>query len=196
MEQHIYANNQSQILTPSTRINTLDISNSCPAETNRSDLHEEKLPLSHFSPSNLLDLSGDLDLHLECLRKVQYHLESMFDWLIQEASFSGAVNNDSFNIPTQSSFSNTDGRALRPLLVSSAYTQRGNLSRVYCSHSTREISQKSVSRTPVADSEKSPVSPLHNTVDIVGTHGAGMHTLNVRTFAALFINFLLSTVSN
>uniref|UniRef100_A0A0E0D757 PAP/OAS1 substrate-binding-related domain-containing protein n=1 Tax=Oryza meridionalis TaxID=40149 RepID=A0A0E0D757_9ORYZ len=205
MEQHIYANNQSQILTPSTRINTLDVSNSCPAETNRSDLHEEKLPLSHFSPSNLLDLSGDLDLHLECLRKVQYHLESMFDWLIQVASFSGAVNNDSFNIPTQSSFSNTDGRALRPLLVSSAYTKRGNLSRVYCSHSTREISQKSVSRTgvqvnavcqqnvalpsgtnnrlalppsPVADSEKSPVSPLHNTVDIVGTHGAGMHTLN------------------
>uniref|UniRef100_A0A0E0LPT6 PAP/OAS1 substrate-binding-related domain-containing protein n=1 Tax=Oryza punctata TaxID=4537 RepID=A0A0E0LPT6_ORYPU len=208
MEQHIYANNQSQILTPSTRINTLDVSNSCSAETNKSDLNEEKLPLSYFSPSNLLDLSGDLDLHLECLRKVQYHLESMFDGLIQEASFSGALNNDSFNIPTQSSFSNTDERDLRPLLVSSADTERGNLSPVYCSHSTGDISQESVSRTevqvnavcqqnvalpsgtnnisnglalppsPAADSENSPASPLHNTVDIVGMHGAGMHTLN------------------
>uniref|UniRef100_J3MP51 PAP/OAS1 substrate-binding-related domain-containing protein n=1 Tax=Oryza brachyantha TaxID=4533 RepID=J3MP51_ORYBR len=186
MEQHIEANNQSHILTPSTRINTLDVSNSCPEESNRSDLHEEKLPLSPFSSSNLLDLSGDLDLQLECLRKVQYHLESMFDGLVQEACFSGPLNNDS-RIPT-TSFSNTDQRPSGPLSISSAGTERRNFSPGCCSHNTGDISQKSVSHTndqvnavspsTSANSENHPVSRFQSTQDNVRTHGTGMGTLN------------------
>uniref|UniRef100_A0A0D9X2Y3 Polymerase nucleotidyl transferase domain-containing protein n=1 Tax=Leersia perrieri TaxID=77586 RepID=A0A0D9X2Y3_9ORYZ len=208
MEQHIYANNQSHILTPSTRINTLDASSSCPAESNRSDLHEQKLLLSPSLPSNLLDLSGDLDLPLGCLRIVQFHLESLFDGLAEEKKNSAALNNDSFKIPTESSSSSTDERAPGPLLFSSALTERRNLSPVYYSHSTGHVSQNSAPHTLVqvnavcqqnvalssgtntifngltlppscaADSENYPASPFHNTGDIVGTHGTGMYIPN------------------
>ncbi|KAL5199140.1 hypothetical protein ABZP36_002652 [Zizania latifolia] len=144
MEQQIYAYSQSHILTPSTRTNTLDVSNSCPAnESNWSDLHEEKLPLSPFSPSNLSELSGDLDLHLGCLRKVQYHLESLFDGLVQlvqEASLSGVLDEHSFKIPTGRFLPNTNARSPGHFPVSSAGTERKNSSPVSSAGTERKSS--------------------------------------------------------
>ncbi|XP_040385834.1 uncharacterized protein LOC102710836 isoform X3 [Oryza brachyantha] len=208
MEQQIYANNKPHILTPSTRTNTLDVPHSCAAESNRSDLHEQKLILSPCSTSNLLDLSGDLDLHLGCLRKIQYHLESMFDGLvqlIQEAFLSGVLDEDSFKIPTESYFSNTDARHPGLLSVSSSKTEIRNLSPVYYSHSTGDICHKShtgdqvnavcqqngslpsgthitsngltFSPYPTAISENYPVYRFHTTQDL-RTYGTGMQSLN------------------
>ncbi|KAF2907420.1 hypothetical protein DAI22_12g096600 [Oryza sativa Japonica Group] len=146
MEQQIYASNQPHILTPSTHKNTLDVINSCRAELNRSDLHEEKVILSPFSPSNLLDLSGDLDLHLRCLQKIQYHLESMFDGLvqlIQEAFLSGLLDEDSFKIPTRSFSNSTDERPTGLLPVASVDTGTRNLCPVSYFPSTGDVSHKS-----------------------------------------------------
>ncbi|RCV14520.1 hypothetical protein SETIT_2G432700v2 [Setaria italica] len=144
MSQQIHAN--QHILTNSTRTNILDFSSSCPV--NESDwnaaLHADKKPLPPFLLSNMLDVSGDLDLHLGCLRKVQYHLESLFDELLQaveEACLAGVLDEDSFKIPTMifKSKSNT-GTSLS--LASSIDGERRKLSPVYCSHSTGDDSQQ------------------------------------------------------
>jgi hypothetical protein len=144
MSQQIYAN--QHILTNSTRTNILDFTSSCPV--NESDwntaLHADKKPLPPFLLPKMLDVSGDLDLHLGCLRKVQYHLESLFDELLQaveEACLAGVLDEDSFEIPTVifKSKSNT-GTSLS--LASSIDSERRKLSPVYCSHSTGNDSQQ------------------------------------------------------
>ncbi|KAG8079314.1 hypothetical protein GUJ93_ZPchr0007g3542 [Zizania palustris] len=200
VEQQIFACSQSHILTPSARTNTLDVSNSCPTnESNWSDLHEEKLPLSPFSPSNLSELSGDLDLHLGCLRKVQYHLESLFDGLVQlvqEASLSGVLDEHSFKIPTGRFLPNTNARFPRHFPVSSAGTERKNSGDTYrnslTEHQVNAFCQQNVALpfgthmynglalppSPAADSENYPVSWFHTTEDSFRMHGTGMHTLN------------------
>ncbi|XP_062190111.1 uncharacterized protein LOC133893156 [Phragmites australis] len=144
MPQQIYANHH--ILATSTRTNTLDFSNSCPvSESDWTAFRAEKKPLPSFSQPNMLDLSGDLDLHLGCLRKVQYHLECLFDELlqaVQEACLASVLDEDSFQIPTVSLMSNTDTRPPRLSLASSTDSERRKLSSVYCSYSTGDVSQQ------------------------------------------------------
>ncbi|KAF8656566.1 hypothetical protein HU200_060627 [Digitaria exilis] len=111
------------------------------------DVHKDsdKKPLLPFLLSNMLDLSGDLDLHLGCLRKVQYHLESLFDELLQafeEVYLAGGLDEDSFKIPTMI-FKSKSNNGTRLSLVSSTDDERRKLSPVYCSHSTGNDSQQS-----------------------------------------------------
>jgi len=117
----------------------LDFSTTCPVnESDWTALHADKTPLPPFLLSNMLDLSGDLDLHLGCLRKVQYHLESFFDELLpalEEACLAGVLNEDSFKFPTmifKSTLNASDGLSL----ASSIDSERRKLSPVYFSHST------------------------------------------------------------
>ncbi|XP_062187771.1 uncharacterized protein LOC133891091 [Phragmites australis] len=101
----------------------------------------EKESLPQFSQSDMLDLSGNLDLHLECLRKVQYHLEHLLDELlqaVQEACLAGVLDEDSFEIPTASFVTSSQSQ-----LASSTDTERRKLSPIYCSHSTGDVSQQS-----------------------------------------------------
>uniref|UniRef100_A0A0D9XYH5 PAP/OAS1 substrate-binding-related domain-containing protein n=1 Tax=Leersia perrieri TaxID=77586 RepID=A0A0D9XYH5_9ORYZ len=188
MEKQIYANNNTHLLTP-TRTNTY------PDESSWSDIHDEILLLSPRSPSNFLGLSGDLDLQLECLRKIQYHLESMFDGLvqlIQQAFLSGMLDEDSFKIPTES-FSNTDAIPSGLLSHPSGDTEQRSLSPLYCLHSTGGICHKShmedqvnavcqqnatLSNGLILPSSPGPVSWFHNTQDIPRAHQNGMQTLN------------------
>uniref|UniRef100_A0A0E0MLD5 PAP/OAS1 substrate-binding-related domain-containing protein n=1 Tax=Oryza punctata TaxID=4537 RepID=A0A0E0MLD5_ORYPU len=166
VKQQISANNQSHILTHSTHTNTFDVVNSCTTESNRSDIHEEKLLLSPFSPTNLLDLSGDLDLHLRCLQKIQYHLESMFDGfvqLIQEAFVSGLIDEDSFKIPTNN-FQNTDERPPGLMPVASVDADTRNLSPVSNFPSTGNVSHKSHTEDQVNNNQIQTSLPwdVHN----------------------------------
>ncbi|CAL5084742.1 unnamed protein product [Urochloa decumbens] len=142
--QRIYANHPLHILTNSTRTNILDFS-SCPVnESDWTALHADKKPLPPFLLSNMLDLSGDLDLHLGCLRKVQYHLESLFDELLQaieEACFAGMLDEDSFKIPTMI-FKSKSNPGTSLSLASYIDRERRKLSPVYCSHSTGDGSQR------------------------------------------------------
>jgi len=145
LPQQIYANHPLHILTNSTSTNILDFSTTCPVnESDWTALHADKTPLPPFLLSNMLDLSGDLDLHLGCLRKVQYHLESFFDELLpalEEACLAGVLNEDSFKFPTmifKSTLNASDGLSL----ASSIDSERRKLSPVYFSHSTRDDSQQ------------------------------------------------------
>uniref|UniRef100_A0A804MU33 PAP/OAS1 substrate-binding-related domain-containing protein n=2 Tax=Zea mays TaxID=4577 RepID=A0A804MU33_MAIZE len=96
--------------------------------------------------SNMLDLSGDLELYLGCLRKVQYHLESLFDELLQaveEACFADVLDEDSFNMPDMILKLKTSTRSSSLPLDSSTDSERRKLSPVYCSHSIGDDSQQS-----------------------------------------------------
>ncbi|CAN6206478.1 unnamed protein product [Urochloa humidicola] len=109
------------------------------------DVHKnsDKKPLPPFLLSNMLGLSGDLDLHLGCLRKVQYHLESLFDELLQaveEACLAGVLDEDSFKIPTM--IFKSKSNAGTSLSLASSNSERRKLSPVYCSHSTGDGSQQ------------------------------------------------------
>ena len=145
MPQQIYANYPLHILTNSTCTNILDFSSTCPVnESDWTVLHADKTPLPPFLLSNMLDLTGDLDLHLGCLRKVQYHLESLFDELlpaVEEAWLAGVLNEDSFKIPTMI-FKSRSNASEGLSLASSIDSERRKLSPVYCSHSTRDDSQQ------------------------------------------------------
>ncbi|OEL21751.1 hypothetical protein BAE44_0017230 [Dichanthelium oligosanthes] len=145
MPQQIYVNHPLHILGNSTRTNILDFSSSCPAnESDWTALHADERPLPPFLLSNMLNLSGDLDLHLGCLCKVQYHLESLFDELLQavkEVCLAGVLDEDSFKIPTMTFKSKLNtGSGLS--LASSIDSERRKLSPVYCSHSTGDDSQQ------------------------------------------------------
>ncbi|CAL5071152.1 unnamed protein product [Urochloa decumbens] len=144
MPQRIYANHPLHILTNSTRTNILDFS-SCPVnESDWTALHADKKPLPPFLLSNMLDLSGDLDLHLGCLRKVQYHLESLFDELLQaveEACLAGVLDEDSFKIPTMI-FKSKSNPGTSLSLALSIDSEKRKLSPVYCSHNTGDGSQQ------------------------------------------------------
>ncbi|KAG8099096.1 hypothetical protein GUJ93_ZPchr0013g35023 [Zizania palustris] len=162
--------------------------------------------------------TGDLDLHLGCLRKVQYHMESLFDGLVklvQEASLSGVLDQDSFKIPTRNFLSKTDARSPGLVLASSAGTERKSSSPVYYSQSSGNTSRNSRTEphmnafchqnvafpyisngwalppSPPVDSVNYPVSWYLTTEDAMRTHGTGMHALNVRTFVALQISSVL-----
>ncbi|RLM86460.1 uncharacterized protein C2845_PM04G34020 [Panicum miliaceum] len=107
-------------------------------------LHADNTTLPPFLLSNMLDLSRDLDLHLGCLRKVQYHLESLFDELlsaVEEACLAGLLDEDSFKIQTMT-FKSRSNASNGLSLASSIDSERRKLSPVYCSHSTRDDSQQ------------------------------------------------------
>ncbi|KAJ1292429.1 hypothetical protein BS78_02G390700 [Paspalum vaginatum] len=185
MSHEIYTNHPLHRLAKYNRTNILDCSSSCPDnESDWTDLHADKMPLLPFLLSNMLNLSGDLDLHLGCLRRVQYHLESLFDDLllaVEEACLAGALDEDSFKIPAIfKPKSNTGTESPRLSLTLSTDSERRKLSPVYCSHSTGNDSQQphaevqadvvwqqnlplssnvsSLSSSPVTNSEKYPVS--------------------------------------
>ncbi|GJN33426.1 hypothetical protein PR202_gb22024 [Eleusine coracana subsp. coracana] len=97
---------------------------------------------SHPSLSDMLDVSGDLNLHLGSLRKVHYHLEYMFNELrqeMQQAYLAGEIGEDFFKAPTVS----LETRPQRITIASSTGTETWKLSPVYCSHRTEDVSQQS-----------------------------------------------------
>ncbi|PNT74570.1 uncharacterized protein LOC100830879 [Brachypodium distachyon] len=156
---------QNHILAAATQANTL-----CVTESNQTgDVHQENLSPFPFSPSDLLELSGDLGLHLGCLRNVQYHLEALFDELlksVQEASLAGLINEDSFVVPTLRSSCNTDARPPLLALPSPADTDRRNLSPVYASHSTTAyVPQQSHTQVQVDAVDQSFYGPHIPSVD-------------------------------
>jgi hypothetical protein len=142
MPQQICANHQLlPISTDST--NTLDDSSSCSANTSDwAALHAENKSPPPFSLSDMLNISGDLDLHLGCLRKVNYHLEYLFDELLQaikEACLAGALDWGFFKPPTVS----LETRPQRTTIVSPTGTEARKLSPVCCFRSTKDVSQQS-----------------------------------------------------
>uniref|UniRef100_J3LNK0 PAP/OAS1 substrate-binding-related domain-containing protein n=1 Tax=Oryza brachyantha TaxID=4533 RepID=J3LNK0_ORYBR len=123
--------------------NNLGYSKSGPSDKMITAHHEER---QNFPPlSSLVDLSGDLDLQLRCLRQVQYHLEYMFDGVlqsVQETSSDFTVVKELFDTPTLNIVSNTD--VLLPGRLSpSTETDERRLSPVSSSHSTEDFSQQS-----------------------------------------------------
>ncbi|GJN10674.1 hypothetical protein PR202_ga28789 [Eleusine coracana subsp. coracana] len=107
-----------------------------------SSQQNEKMSLPPFSLSDMLDVSGDLNLHLGSLRKVHYHLEYMFNELrqeMQEAYLAGEIDEDFFKAPTVS----LETRPQRITIASSTGTETWKLSPVYCSHRTEDVSQQS-----------------------------------------------------
>uniref|UniRef100_A0ACD5YAS4 Uncharacterized protein n=1 Tax=Avena sativa TaxID=4498 RepID=A0ACD5YAS4_AVESA len=145
------------ILTSSTRASSLNVCGSYPIiESNFTDGRQEKLQLPPFSPSNLLDLSGDLGLPLKCFRSVQYNLEALFDKLfnsIQQASLAGVLDENRF-IQTLRSLSDTDGRKL-----STAKSSQG----------TRDVHQQSITDAELG----APYQPLYGTH--VPSNGFSLH---------------------
>jgi hypothetical protein len=142
MPQQICANHQLlPISTDST--DTLDDSSSYSVNTSDwTALHAENKSPPSFSLSDMLNISGDLDLHLGCLRKVHYHLEYLFDELlkaIKEACLTGALDWDSFKCPTLS----LETRPQRTTIVSPTSTEARKLSPVCCFRSTKDVSQHS-----------------------------------------------------
>jgi hypothetical protein len=144
--QLIYAEHPSHILTNSTSANILDFSNSgFVDESDWTAPRAGKKLLPPFLLSNMLDLSGDLELHLGCLRKVQYHLESLFDEFLQaveEACLADMLDEDSFKMPDMILKLKTSTRSSSLSLSSSTDSERRKLSPVYCSHSTGDDSQQ------------------------------------------------------
>lgn len=144
--QEIYADHPSHTLTNSSRGNILDFSNSCFIdESDWIAPRAGKKLLPAFLLSNMLDLSGDLELHLGCLGKVQYHLESLFDELLQavdEACLAGVLDEYSFKMPDMILKLRTGTRSPSLSLASSTDSERRKLSPVYCSHSTGDDSQQ------------------------------------------------------
>ncbi|KAM3392162.1 hypothetical protein ACQJBY_013354 [Aegilops geniculata] len=70
--------------------------------SNRNGVHQEKVQLPPFTPVNLLDLSGHVNLHMRCIRSVQYNLEAMHDKLLKsviEACSAGVLDEDRFVVP-------------------------------------------------------------------------------------------------
>ncbi|XP_025802325.1 uncharacterized protein LOC112881714 [Panicum hallii] len=123
-----------------------DAENRSDKDLSLTDAHKnsDNTTLPPFLLSNMLDLSGDLDLHLGCLRKVQYHLESSFDELlpaVEEACLAGLLDEDSFKIPTMT-FKSRSNASNGLSLASSIDSERRELSPVYCFHSTRDDSQQ------------------------------------------------------
>ncbi|KAE8789177.1 hypothetical protein D1007_36663 [Hordeum vulgare] len=84
--------------------NGQDVSGSNPVNgSNQTDVQQEKVRLTtHFTPMNLLDLSGHVNLHMTCLRSVQYNLEALHDKLLRsaiEASSAGVLDEERFVVP-------------------------------------------------------------------------------------------------
>ncbi|KAF8714759.1 hypothetical protein HU200_027284 [Digitaria exilis] len=154
MSQHIYGNHQLHTLTNSTRTNILDISGSCPVnESDWTAQHAVKKPFLPFLMSNMLDLLGDLDSHLGCLRKVQYHLESLFDELlraVEETYLAGGLDEDSSEIPTMI-FNSKSNSGTKLSLASSIDNERRKLSPIHCSHTTGIDSQQSRAEAQVGE---------------------------------------------
>ncbi|KAM0851864.1 hypothetical protein ACQ4PT_052146 [Festuca glaucescens] len=174
---------QNYIVTSSTQANSLDVPCSCRVnKSNGTDVSEAKLPLHPFTPSNLLDLSGDLGLPLKCLGSVQYNIEALFDKLLEsvkEASLAGVLDEDCFDGPISRFLSDTDGR---------------KLSTVKRSQGTRDVPQQSIteaqadvyqllSRTHIPSSGLPSFTPaeayhhpwFQNTEDTPQSFGAGMY---------------------
>ncbi|KAL5219519.1 hypothetical protein ABZP36_020203 [Zizania latifolia] len=108
--------------------------------------HEEEQNIPPFPALSLVNLSGDLDLQLRCLRQVQYHLEYMFDGFlqsVQEASSDSKVIRGSFGIPTPNIVFDTDVMLPGLLSLSSTETDQRTLSPVSSSHSTEDFSHHS-----------------------------------------------------
>jgi hypothetical protein len=130
------------IFTSLARANSLDVSGSYLIVESKTDVRQEKLQLPPFSPSNLLDLSGDLGLPLKCFRSVQYNLEVMFD-SVKEASLAGVLDVDCIHSLTSSLMSNTDGMILSMVKGSS--------------QGTRDVPQESITE-PQVDTPYQPLS--------------------------------------
>ncbi|XP_052148699.1 uncharacterized protein LOC127767406 isoform X2 [Oryza glaberrima] len=147
MHPQVYPNNTLHTFY-SSLANNLEYSKSGQSDMTNSSInvaHEEKQKFSP-SPLSLVDLSGDLDLQLRCLRQVQYHLEYMFDGFlqsVQEASSDCKVARDSFEIPAVNITSNSDVVLPGLLSPSSTETDERRLSPVSSSHSTEDSSQQS-----------------------------------------------------
>ncbi|TVU21236.1 hypothetical protein EJB05_30861, partial [Eragrostis curvula] len=131
------------ILIYSTRANIFDVPNSYSAnKLDWTPLHAEKKSLPPFSESDILDISGDLDLYLGCLRKVNYHLEYLYVELkeaIQKAWLAGEINEDFFKL--LSVRTETKTRPQRLTIVSSTGTETRKSSPV---HSTEDVTQQSL----------------------------------------------------
>uniref|UniRef100_A0A804QHB9 PAP/OAS1 substrate-binding-related domain-containing protein n=3 Tax=Zea mays TaxID=4577 RepID=A0A804QHB9_MAIZE len=167
--QQIYPEHPSHILTNSTSANILDFSSSCFGdESDWTAPRAGKKLLPPFLLSNMLDLSGDLELHLGCLRKVQYHLESLFDELLQaveEACLADVLDEDSFKMSDIILKLKTSTRSSSLSLVSSTDSERRKLSHVYCSHSTGDDLQLSHAEVQVdmVWQQNVPLSPNGST---------------------------------
>uniref|UniRef100_A0A0E0KDF9 Uncharacterized protein n=1 Tax=Oryza punctata TaxID=4537 RepID=A0A0E0KDF9_ORYPU len=147
MHPQVYPNNTLHTFY-SSLANNLEYSKSGQLDMTNSSVNVAYEEKQNFSPSplSLVDLSGDLDLQLRCLRQVQYHLEYMFDGFlqsVQEASSDCKVVRDSFEIPTVNITSNTDVVLPGVLSPSSTETDERRLSPVSSSHSTEDSSQQS-----------------------------------------------------
>ncbi|KAM0851863.1 hypothetical protein ACQ4PT_052146 [Festuca glaucescens] len=182
-ESDVKTNKHQSSVTSSTQANSLDVPCSCRVnKSNGTDVSEAKLPLHPFTPSNLLDLSGDLGLPLKCLGSVQYNIEALFDKLLEsvkEASLAGVLDEDCFDGPISRFLSDTDGR---------------KLSTVKRSQGTRDVPQQSIteaqadvyqllSRTHIPSSGLPSFTPaeayhhpwFQNTEDTPQSFGAGMY---------------------
>ncbi|KAM0822953.1 hypothetical protein ACQ4PT_071194 [Festuca glaucescens] len=123
---------QNYIMTSSTQANSLDVPCYRVNNSNGTDVSEAKLQLHPFTPSNLLDLSGDLGLPLKCLGSFQYNIEALFDKLLEsvkEASLASVLDEDCFDGPISRFLSDNDGR---------------KLSTVKRSQGTRDVPQQSI----------------------------------------------------
>uniref|UniRef100_A0ACD5WM67 Uncharacterized protein n=1 Tax=Avena sativa TaxID=4498 RepID=A0ACD5WM67_AVESA len=133
---------------------TLTSSSQASSSDDGTDGRQQKLQLPPFSPSNLLDLSGDLGLSSKCFRSVQYNLEAMIDKLldsIQKASFAGVLDENRFQTLCSS---HTDGR---------------KLSTAKCSQGTRDVHQQSITDAEVG----APYQPLSGTH--IPSNGFSLH---------------------
>ncbi|TVU37229.1 hypothetical protein EJB05_10532, partial [Eragrostis curvula] len=131
------------LLTDSTSANTLDVSSSYSVnESDWTTLHAGMKSLPPFSESDMLDFSGDLDLSLGCLCKVNYHMEYLYDDLkkaIQKAWLAGEINEDFLELLI-STRTQTKTRPQRLTIVSSTSTETRKLSPV---HSTEDVAHQS-----------------------------------------------------
>jgi len=151
-------------------------------------------------PLSLPDLSGDLDSQFRCLRQVQYHLEYLFDGFLQSVHEASSADMFRNHIPAHSVLFNSDAGMPRLLLPSSAKSNGGNTSPVFCSRSTEYVSQHLQNENPLdrtwqknvslpsgtnfssnglspsssnADSEVSSVSWCCSSEDSAEMHGSG-----------------------
>ncbi|TVT99677.1 hypothetical protein EJB05_54938, partial [Eragrostis curvula] len=102
-------------------------------------LYAGKKPLPPFSESDMLDLSGDLDLYWGCLGKVNYHMEHLYDEFMkafQKAWLAGEINDNFVNLQSV----RTETRPQRLTIASSIGTDTRKLSP---DHSTEDVAQQS-----------------------------------------------------
>ncbi|CAM0907647.1 unnamed protein product [Alopecurus aequalis] len=162
---NIYSDISHHKLTSLTRANSFDVSVSYPIiESNGTDVRQEKWQLPPFSPSNLLDLSGDLGLQFECLRSVQYNIEAKFDKLCktaEKASLADALDEDCFRSQPLRFLSNTDAKTPGLSVPLSTDTDGRNLSPVNCPQDTEDDHQGPITEVQ-ADALNRVLSGMHN----------------------------------